>query len=78
TFSIAAPDGPLPGAARVEVYSEPVELEQLEAARRENPNRHVALKPVHVPAKFNVRSNLTQEIHSDGEKNVLNLTLTSK
>lgn len=77
-FELSSQAGPLPGPARIEIYPEPIELEELEAARQGDPRRHVALKPVHIPARYNVRSTLTAEIRPEGGVNELTFTLTSK
>ncbi|MGE0376752.1 MAG: hypothetical protein AB7I48_27945 [Planctomycetaceae bacterium] len=78
TFSLSKSNGPLPGTARVEIYPEPIELEQLEAARQGDLHRRVSLKPVNIPARFNVRSTLTAEIKPDDAENVLSFSVSSR
>ena len=77
TYAIDASKGPLASTARVEIYPELMELEAVEAARNGDRHKKVEIKPVSIPVRYNIRTELTAQLSPDNE-NAFNYELTSR
>ena len=76
-YSIDEAKGPVVSTARVEIHPELMELEDLEAARGGDRFKKVDIKPVHIPPRYNSRTELTAQISAEGE-NAFTFELASK
>lgn len=77
-YEIPAERGPLAGKVRVEIRPDQIEMEEFEAARKENPRHKIDFEAIHIPAKYNTRSELVREVSAESEENKFDFLLTSE
>ena len=77
-YSFTEESGPLEGQARVEIYPVEMELEDFETQRGGDPKKKVDFTRTDVPARYNVKSDLSATISAEDGIAPLFFELTTK
>ena len=78
SFTFTEKNGPLEGGARVEIHPVGLELEDFEAQRGGDPTRQVDVTRIDIPARYNVKSDLTAVVCAKDGISPVNFELSSK